>query len=118
MGHTKSIKKVQIYPLSTYQGKLKNPSNDSTNGCTVIAPLVAMTHLKSPNPGISDKQIEDVINHMAPPILFEVRQKLGLRTDALIIPSDVHDYLFDKGVLSQDQFVGVSGGNILDEHHV
>ena len=37
---------------------------------------------------------------------------------ALIIPSDVHDYLVDENILPQDKFVGVCGGDIMDERHL
>jgi len=43
---------------------------------------------------------------------------MGLSPDALIIPSDVHDYLVDRGLIAQDMFVGVCGGNFLEEEHV
>merc|ERR1712129_322562 len=89
-----------------------------TNGCAVIAPLISIHHLRSSGPGISDGVIESVIDDEAPPILRKVRQKLGLRAEALIVPSDVHDYLVDGNLLNPDQFVGVCGGNILDNDHL
>ena len=67
---------------------------------------------------LPDKLINDIIDIQAPTILPNVREKLGLSKDALIIPSDVHDYLMEQSFLSQDQFVGVCGGNILDEKHL
>uniref|UniRef100_A0A7S4VZU4 USP8 dimerisation domain-containing protein n=1 Tax=Ditylum brightwellii TaxID=49249 RepID=A0A7S4VZU4_9STRA len=111
-------KKIEMFPLNTYQGRLKSPSSDSTNGCTVISPLVAAHHLSSPGSGIPDMTIESIIDNIAPPILSSVRSKLGLRQDALIVPSDVHDYLVDCKILHQNKFVGVCGGNILDDAHL
>lgn len=112
--------KIAMYPLGTHQGKMReyNPMRDSTNGCAVIAPLISIHHMRSGGPGISDDVIERVIDDEAPPILRQVRQKLGLRSEALIVPSDVHDYLVDEKLLKQDQFVGVCGGNILDTEHL
>jgi len=110
---------VQTFILSTYQGRINNrPNLDSTNGCAVISPLVAAQHLASPGSGISDSAIEQIIDSVAPPILNRVRNKLGLGALALIIPSDVHDFLVDEGILKQDKFVGVCGGNLLDGVHV
>jgi len=110
-------KKVEVFYLSTYQGRIKTPGKDSTNGCTVISPLVAAYHL-SCDGSIADVNIEEIIDNIAPPILSNVRNKLGLGGHALIIPSDVHDYLVDEKILKQDKFVGVCGGNLLDSGHV
>lgn len=109
-------KMIDVFHLSTYQGRSK--SKDSTNGCTVISPLVAVHHLNSDGSGISDFKIEQIIDEIAPSILSRVRNKLGLAPYALIIPSDVHDYLVDEKILKQEMFVGVCGGNVLDEDHV
>ena len=54
----------------------------------------------------------------APPVLSKVRKKLGLGGDALIIPSDVHDYFLEEKLLHQDQFMGVVGGNIIHKPHL
>lgn len=59
-----------------------------------------------------------MIDNEASTILPEVRHLLGLTSDALIIPSDVHDYLVNQGLLNQDQFLGVCGGNIMDYGHL
>jgi hypothetical protein len=109
-------KMIDVFHLSTYQGRSK--SKDSTNGCTVISPLVAVHHLNSDGSGISDFKIEQIIDEIAPSILSRVRNKLGLAPYALIIPSDVHDYLVDEKILKQEMFVGVCGGNVLDKDHV
>lgn len=71
-----------------------------------------------PDNGIPDAEIEEVIDAETPVILPEVRDKLGLAKDALIIPSDVHDYLLEQSLLSQNQFVSVCGGNVLDDKHL
>jgi len=113
------IQKVQVFALSTYQGRYnETPGKDSTNGCTVISPLVAVNHLTSNGGGISDIMIENIIDNVAPSILTRVRRKLGLSGNALIIPSDVHDFLVDEKILKQEMFVGVCGGNLLDIKHV
>ena len=112
---------ISAFKLSTYQGKYAGeyPERDSTNGCTVIAAMIALNHLALPwNRPIPNSAIESVIDIDAPPILRKVRAKLGLMGDALIIPSDVNDYLVERNLLKQDQFVGVCGGNILDEKHL
>lgn len=108
--------RLEARRLRTHQGRLHAP-NDSTNGCTVISPLVVAAHVRGGGNGVSDTAIEDVIDRRAPPILRTVRTKLGLNQHALIIPSDVHDYLVDERILPQDSFVGVCGGNVLDEGH-
>lgn len=106
---------IEVFHLGTYQGR--NTYKDSTNGCTVISPLVAVNHLNSEG-GISDFVIEQVIDEIAPDVLSKVRRKLGLAGHALIIPSDVHDYMVDEKILKQEMFVGVCGGNVLDVDHV
>jgi len=59
-----------------------------------------------------------VIDEHAAAVLPDVRSKLNLEGDAFIIPSDVHDHLIEVGLLSTSQFVGVCGGNILDDKHL
>ena len=116
----RKLQKVQVFHLNTYQGRNNNPGKDSTNGCTVISPLVAVRHLANDHggAGIADAMIEEVIDVVAPKILTKVRKKLGLAGHALIIPSDVHDYLVDEKILKQEMFVGVCGGNLLDGEHM
>lgn len=146
--------RIRVYPLNTYQGRVSG----SVNGCTVIAPLIAIAHLRDEGDsanrvfdddkkqsdvdipvgmdwerasatssldlvdddmiGVSDKIIEEIIDEGAPSILPSIRAKLNLSGSAFIIPSDVHDFLIDSALLTQDQFVGVSGGNIFDEVHL
>jgi hypothetical protein len=62
--------------------------------------------------------INEVIDVHTVSVLPTVRSKLGLPPDSFIVPSDVHDYLIDVGLLSTSQFVGVCGGNILDDDHI
>lgn len=122
------VSRVQINKLKTYQGRLASPDpsskdkkKDSTNGCAVISPLVAISHLKQRSDkrfSVSDEEIERIIDEKAPPILCDVRSRLGLPENALIIPSDVHDFLVDKKMLTQEMFVGVCGGNLLNPKHV
>jgi len=143
--------KIQVEFLNTYQGRIQ----ESTNGCTVIAPLMAIQYLcnleslKIRNPvllkldgnyshdpdnpaedgsndtsksfddiGINDDIIAAVIDIQAPLVVPKVRKHLGLHRDALIVPSDAHDYLINDNFLHQHQFVGVHGGNILDSDHL
>jgi hypothetical protein len=70
------------------------------------------------NGSVSDGDIVDVIDRECGPILREIRGKLGLEGDALIIPSDVHDHLVDRKLLSQKGFIGATGGNIMDKAHI
>lgn len=129
------LKQIEIMKLSTFQGRLgaSNPRYDSTNGCTVISPLIVATHidrqhmrqmnqinaiLHASEYGISNSDIVEIMDRRAPPILQTVRSKLGLNQHALIIPADVHDYLVDENILPQSKFVGVCGGDILDHDHV
>ena len=123
--HVQSLrnsKQIETYKLGTYQGRLSTsgPKYDSTNGCAVISPLVVATHIATSNKeyGISNSAINDIIDKRAPPILSKVRSKLGLSQHALIIPSDVHDYLVDEHLLPQSNFVGVCGGDILNDVHM
>jgi len=60
----------------------------------------------------------EVIDKECPPLLKEIRGKLELEGDALIIPSDVHDHLVDRKILSQTGFIGATGGNIMDRNHI
>ncbi len=113
------MQKVQVFQLGTYQGKYSGSGRDSTNGCTVISPLVAIHHLSNTaGASLPDAVIERVIDEVAPKILVKVRRKLGLAGQALIIPSDVHDFLVDEKILKQEMFVGVCGGNIIDGDHL
>ena len=116
--------RVRVTHVDTYQGK--NPG--STNGCTVIAPLLCIHHFinyaeptssgRGDDPGLPDETVKVVIDEEVPSILPKVREELGVAKDAFLIPSDAHDYLLQNQLLSQDQFVTVIGGNILDERHL
>jgi len=122
--------KFHVRFLDTFQGR--NPK--STNGCTVIAPLTCIQYFTSHEQnsvtstshdestvwknGIPDDLINQVIDEHAAIVVPEVRNKLNLEQDAFIIPSDVHDHLIDEGLLSTSQFVGVCGGNVLDDEHL
>jgi hypothetical protein len=90
---------------------------NSTNGCTVIAALIAAHHLTSPT-SITDSAIMQVIDQECLPVLRDIRCKLGLDGYPLIIPSDVHDHLVDKKILKQKEFVGAAGGNVMDPDHM
>lgn len=107
--------RIQVMGINTYQGRIAA----STNGCTVISALVAARHLNDDtNTGaISSETIQQVIDVDCGPILRTIRRKLGLGGHALIIPSDVHDYLVDEKILHQEYFAGAAGGNVMDPNH-
>ena len=117
-------KRVRISFADTYQGRLP----ESTNGCTVIAPLLCIHHLAlglaafhyetGGDPGLLDPAIENCIDVETPAVLMPLRKQLGLSDQAFLIPADAHDYLIENGSLSQDQFHSVIGGNILDDGHL
>ena len=104
---------IQVSALATYQGR----NGASTNGCTVISALVAARHLQS-HGGVTDAQVNNVIDNECGPLLKEIRSKLQLSESSLIIPSDVHDHLVDRNILLQHKFVGAAGGNIVDPDHL
>jgi hypothetical protein len=109
--------RIRVSYANTHQGRLPG----STNGCTVISPLLCIHHLLNddhPDPGLPDSVIDDVIDAECPAILRELRGKLHLSSQALLIPSDAHDYLIDNGQLSREQFIAVIGGNVVDENHL
>jgi hypothetical protein len=105
--------KIQVSQLGTYQGRYR----DSTNGCTVISALVVAKHLRPASSGVTDQEVNNVIDQEAGPLLRAIRNKLHLSDGSLIIPSDVHDHLVDSNILFQHKFVGAAGGNILDHEH-
>jgi hypothetical protein len=104
---------IQVSALATYQGR----NGASTNGCTVISALVAARHLQT-HGGVTDAQVNTVIDNECGPLLREIRSKLQLHESSLIIPSDVHDHLVDRNILLQHKFVGAAGGNIVDPDHL
>ena len=119
--HLVQTKRIRITTAATYQGRLP----ESTNGCTVIAPLLCMHHLLNhddtegmPDAGLPDAGICQVIDQETPVILGDLRTRLGLSDQAFLIPSDVHDYLIENGQLHQTQFVNVVGGNVLQDAHL
>lgn len=109
---------IDVRFLDTYQGRI----SEGTNGCTVVAPLMLINYFASEmtdtTNGIVDEMINEVIDVHTVSILPEVRRKLGLDGNSFIVPSDVHDYLIDVGLLSTSQFVGVCGGSILEDSHI
>lgn len=114
----KHKRRVRISQVSTYQGK--NPL--STNGCTVIAPLLCIHHFHNekanPDPGLPDRVIEHVLDEEIPSLLPLIRKNLGLVETAFLIPSDAHEALMNQELLSAEQFKNVLGGNILQEAHL
>lgn len=110
--------RVRLSRVPTYQGRVP----DSTNGCTVIAPLLCIHHFHNeqiiPDRGLPDQIIVEVIDEETPTILPRVRERLGLSKDAFLIPVDAHDCLMEEQYMCQEQFVTVCGGNLLDETHL
>ena len=82
----------------------------------IIRTLVVSKHLQGR--GITDGEIQYIIDKECVPLLREIRSKLGLGQGSLIIPSDVHDHMVDHNLLQQYKFVGAAGGNICDPAHV
>jgi hypothetical protein len=120
-------KKVVVTRVSTYQGRIKG----STNGCTVIAPLLCVHHFETrnhlpqnvgsaaaPSSRLSDVTIASVIDTESPSLLPDIRNSLGVSKNAFLIPHDAHEALFESKHMSRDQFVTVCGGNILEEDHL
>jgi hypothetical protein len=121
--------RVNISTIPTYQGRIP----DSTNGCTVIAPLICIHHFHNkeeerdarnktddfkPDPGLPDEVIVEVIDKETPNILPAVRKSLGLVQDAFLIPADAHESLMEQQYMCPEQFLTVCGGNILEEKHL
>jgi hypothetical protein len=102
--------RIRVTPIPSYQGRIQA----STNGCTVISALCAASHLRR---DVTTETIVRIMDQDCVPLLQQIRSKLGLGSGALIIPSDVHDYLVDRKILMQDKFEGAAGGNILDPDH-
>jgi len=102
---------IRLSSIKTYQGR----NSSSTNGCAVISALVAGHHLASRN--ISDSKIMNVIDSECGPILRLLRAREGVKGNAYMCPSDVHDYFVDEKLLPQEKFLGATGGNILDSDH-
>jgi hypothetical protein len=111
-------RRAATVPLATHQGRLSQPGRDSTNGCTVIGPLVAYRHITSPAGGASSADIDRVIDSDAPPVLAAIRAKHGLAAGSFIVPADVHDYLYDSKILKEENFRDVFGGSLLEEAHL
>ncbi|KAG7342974.1 hypothetical protein IV203_020919 [Nitzschia inconspicua] len=121
--------RVVISHIPTYQGRISG----STNGCTVIAPLICIHHFHNdevdktmqmkkgefvPDPELPDQVIVEVIDEEIPNILPAVRKNLGLQQDAFLIPSDAHESLMDQQYMCPEQFLTVCGGNILAKEHL
>jgi hypothetical protein len=106
-------RKIQISALRTYQGCVSG----STNGCTVISACVVSKHLET-HGGVTDSQVNSVIDQDCIPLLRSIRNKLGLDGSSLIIPSDVHDHMVDHKLLWQHKFAGAAGGNIVEPSHI
>jgi hypothetical protein len=122
--------RIVISQIPTYQGRIVG----STNGCTVIAPLMCIHHFHNDeqdqipatteggdfvsDPELSDQIIVEVIDEETPNILPAVRKNLGLQQDAFLIPSDAHESLMEQQYMCPEQFLNVCGGNILEESHL
>jgi hypothetical protein len=104
--------------VTTRAGYTNNNGGKDSEQSKRSARNISSIKKKDPDAGLLDAVISEVIDFETPAILPQVREMLGLTKDALIIPSDVHDFLIDKQLLSSEQFVTVAGGNILDDRHV
>jgi len=96
--------RANITYLGTYQG-VRRSGGDSTNGCTVIAPLIGFRHIKWTNPRLPNSHIEHVIDNDCPPILSQIRAKFSLPNGSFVVPADVHDYLFDRKLLEVHHYL-------------
>jgi hypothetical protein len=114
----KSEGRIRLSQVKTYQGK--NPG--STNGCTIIAPLLCIHHFYNfeaiPDPGLPDGTIESVLDEETPTLLPVIREKMGLVECAFLIPQDAHEALYQENLLAPEQFQNVFGGNILQDSHL
>jgi hypothetical protein len=69
--------------------------------------------ITTPSPPFSQRTHQD-----CPPILNRIRAKHALPHGAFIVPADVHDYLFDEGLMDPAIFGGVHGGSVLEDEHI
>jgi len=124
--------KISVGRVPTYQGR----TQDSTNGCTVIAPLLCVHHFRNrggdavdatttttnnkatSSQRIPDSTVASVIDDETPAILPVIRKSLGVSKNAFLIPHDAHEALIESERMSRDQFVTVCGGNILEDRHL
>mmetsp|Transcript_16612 Transcript_16612/g.41611 ORF Transcript_16612/g.41611 Transcript_16612/m.41611 type:complete len:806 (-) Transcript_16612:3900-6317(-) len=113
-------RKVVVTRIPTYQGRIQG----STNGCTVIAPLLCAHYFETkqignpPETRLSEEKITSIIDVECPSLLPDIRKNLGVSKNAFLIPHDAHEYLIDHKHMDRDQFVTVWGGNILEEGHL
>ncbi len=106
-------KTIQRSYLETSQGRLSG----SINGCTVIATLCVSMHLET-HGGITNNQINKIIDNDCVSLLKELRQQHGLPEYSGIMMSDVFDYFLEIRLLFQYKFLGGTGGNILNPQHL
>lgn len=107
-----SAGRITVATIPTYQGRV----DDSINGCAVIAALCAAWHLRSGRLDVGT--IVNVIDKQCGPLLRQIRSKVNLGMHSCVAPSDVHDHLTELKILKEEQFGGVSGGNILNDKHL
>ncbi|GMI49521.1 hypothetical protein ScalyP_jg69, partial [Parmales sp. scaly parma] len=104
-------------PLSTYQGRhTTSESLTSSNGCSVIAFILTIYHIKSEH-GVTDQAAVNVIDNLSPSILDSIRKICGIDKYGFVAGIEVWGCL--QGILpgsngQDDQFFEV-GGNILDK---
>ena len=118
----RSSGRVTVSHVPTYQGRIPN----STNGCTVIAPLICIHHFHNNNDRnedknenkdddedddtiLSDEIILKVIDEITPNILPHIRTNLGLTKHAFLIPHDAHESLIETpyNLMCREQFLTV-----------
>ena len=123
MKRTKSLNlnsihtQIRVIELSTFQGRLEDPDHNSANGCAVIAPLVVSRNLRNVD-GVSDIDVEDIIDNESPPLLHYIRTKLKLGNTDYLHPMEVHEELTKRNILSDSGFLECCGGSILDKKDI
>jgi len=106
-------KKIQQSRLQTCQGR----RSGSICGCAVISAFCASKHLETDG-GITNEQINSIIDSECVSPLREIRQKRKLPEYSGLTPADVIHYFVEHDLLYQHKFVGVAGGNIVNPAHV
>ena len=78
---------VVMYDIQTFQGRVIENLMTSANGCSVIAPLVAMWHLRFSG-GIADHSVREVIDSISLQLLVDIRRKLRVSKGAFLNPTE------------------------------
>ena len=108
---------VIVLGLGTHQGKNTINKLNSLNGCTIIALLIAMMHLRSTQ-AISKKNARLAIDQDALPLLDNLRKKYGLPSGAFIDLDDARDFLVECGKIPLDMMKESFGGSMLNDKNL